>query len=385
MSENDVSPYKICYNTCLGQGSFSKVYLGYHVADPSQQVAIKIINMESSFSIKLRDKIVDEIRILSILRSHPHASIIHCHKIVQLDHRVYIVMDYCRGGELSKMMGQLDPYQIKRYFGQMVSGLLHLKSLNIMHRDIKPSNIMLTEDKSQIKITDFGLAKLGAPSMHDTMCGSPYYMAPEILNELKYDQSADVWSLGVVLYEMVHSKRIYNNVHDIKDLIQAVNSLNINLPISACNDLLQQMLNKDPAARIALEMIEQHPWMIKSSLTCDGLDTSNKLDANTDCGRAYGVDPFYSFWSHTYGESSVEIIHHRIQQTAATAAILVPSISSHDFDQVPRTLPERRWTMQLVDSIKRLSQSVMQHLSFPNPIYDTWTMSRYAPDPVSLE
>lgn len=120
-----------------------------------------------------------------------------------------IVMEYCEQGDLEtfikNQMGRpLPESRIWRYFFQIAEGLLELHSKNILHRDIKSMNIFLTSNDS-IRIGDLGVAKrLESTSAHArNLVGTPYYMSPEILQDIPYNDKSDVWSLGCVLYQLI--------------------------------------------------------------------------------------------------------------------------------------------------------------------------------------
>ena len=123
-------------------------------------------------------------------------------------------MEYCSGGDLMHALRKngkgFDEAKIKEYAKQIVNGLYFLSSKQIIHRDLKPHNILISgndENNMTLKIADFGFAKLLRPTdLTNTICGSPIYMAPEIQFGNKYSVNADMWSLGVILYELFMNK-----------------------------------------------------------------------------------------------------------------------------------------------------------------------------------
>jgi serine/threonine-protein kinase ULK/ATG1 len=121
----------------------------------------------------------------------------------------YFVYEYCNGGTLDKLMQKEGPFPEKRaliFFKQIVEAFKILSRSNIMHRDIKPDNILI--NNGTIKIADFGFCKPleNANELAQTMLGSPIYMAPEVIKGEIYTMKADIWSVGVVLYQMVFGK-----------------------------------------------------------------------------------------------------------------------------------------------------------------------------------
>jgi len=165
-------------------------------------------------------------------------------------------LEYCPNGDLSTFFNKnkgISESEAKGYLKQLSEGLKYLIDNNIFHRDLKPQNILI--DKNNIlKITDFGFAKtINSYEISETFCGSPLYMAPEILTYQKYTDSADLWSVGVIMYEMIFGftpytgNNLYNLVSNIKnnDLI-IPNSKKISYE---CKDLLFSLLQKEPSQR----------------------------------------------------------------------------------------------------------------------------------------
>ena len=182
----------------LGAGNFGKVFLASSAADPDFKVAIKTISKK-----KLHDlhTIRDEIKILSTL---DHPNIIKYYETYESPNYIYLVMEYCQGGELfEKLTNNREEFTEQKCALIMKSLFLavnHCHSNGITHRDLKPENIMYAGD-DRIKIIDFGLSKStikGKPGL-ETMAGTPYYLAPEVLSG-NYGNECDCWSLGVIMY-----------------------------------------------------------------------------------------------------------------------------------------------------------------------------------------
>lgn len=151
-----------------------------------------------------------------------------------------------------------------------MQALWYLKSKNIIHRDLKPHNILLTENNSveRIKIGDFGLAKVISPvDLADTMCGSPLYMAPEILKLEGYDEKSDLWSLGIIIYELIYGHTPFsasNHIH-LQKLLDDFETLTFPTGRSIstdCKDLLSRLLEKTPRKRISIGDLRNHPFFI---------------------------------------------------------------------------------------------------------------------------
>ena len=157
------------------------------------------------------------------------------------------------------------------FMRQLCSGLKHLRSLNLMHRDLKPQNLLLStttkkddEDGKEanetvvLKIADFGFARdLSIHGLADTLCGSPLYMAPEILQYKQYDVKADLWSVGAILFELVSGVPPYtgmNHIQLLKNIEQGEARLPADLNLSAsCVHLIKSLLKKNPIQRLSFE------------------------------------------------------------------------------------------------------------------------------------
>lgn len=333
MDITKVSDYTILKNICIGQGAFSKVYLGHSNDDITQRVAIKEINIHK-ISDKLREKFYEEMNIMNIIKRNPHDNIIKCICITHRVDKIFIVMEYCESGELSKLIKKnLSEDKVKFYFKQIVNAILHLDKLNIVHRDIKPANILLTDNNSKIKITDFGLSRvISNNNMMDTIVGTPFYMSPEILNEKKYNQNTDIWSLGIILYELIygmHPFKYCSNLDDLKDTLNQNNILflpyNKNKVVltNDCINLMKSLLDKNIDSRIKLHDILNHQWFIEKDYIhhdfvviednnvsqqfnpCNSLDTQQRvkpiIGSAPDPWHVKLMDSIWNFGSSTFG------------------------------------------------------------------------------------
>lgn len=277
-----LNPYKVsCYeiyrNYKLGEGNYSEVFLArcldeekiskYKIIDG--MVAVKKISM-INFNSKTIKKIKDEMEIMQLIKNNPHSNIVGCYDIIDDIDTVYIVMEYCVDGDLSKNLDySMNEKIVKSYFSQIVNGLIYLSNNNIIHRDIKPKNILLTNDKKTIKLCDFGLAKImtGLTRMN-TICGSPLYMAPEILNQKNYTNTIDIWSIGIILFEMIFGYHPMVQCKDIEELKNYINENEIAIPpdnfngtISVeCVNILKLLLQKSDKDRINIQNILKHKW-----------------------------------------------------------------------------------------------------------------------------
>uniref|UniRef100_A0A914NIJ6 Protein kinase domain-containing protein n=1 Tax=Meloidogyne incognita TaxID=6306 RepID=A0A914NIJ6_MELIC len=189
----------------LGKGAFGTVYKCKN--SKGQFVAIKRIMNDTA---ALEAKIMRQLN-----RPEFEQYFVQCHKIFQsVDGAICIVMEYCSGGSLEafvKRVGKIDRNSASTFLAQLVKGVQKLHTIGLMHRDLKPANILIGRVGVQIrlKIADFGISKdIPDCSTFLTQCGTPCYMAPEVVEGQRYDKSADVFSLGAIMYFMTRGSHL---------------------------------------------------------------------------------------------------------------------------------------------------------------------------------
>mmetsp|Transcript_60599 Transcript_60599/g.118780 ORF Transcript_60599/g.118780 Transcript_60599/m.118780 type:complete len:504 (-) Transcript_60599:187-1698(-) len=243
----------------LGRGSFAKVYLAIHETTRESRAVKKIDR--TRLSAKLLTNLESEI---SILRDFQHENIVKLYGIKKTREHIYLVLEFCSGGDLHKFIktqGRLSEAVSQRFMRHLASGLVFLWQKQLIHRDIKPQNLLLScqSPGATLKIADFGFARhLATAAMADTLCGSPLYMAPEILTFQRYDGKADLWSAGTVLFEMLVGRPPYGGANQA-ELIQNIRTKEIRLPqgvvLSApCIALIRMLLQRNPQKRASYEM-----------------------------------------------------------------------------------------------------------------------------------
>lgn len=290
-----IGSYEINKNKKLGSGSYSVVYLGRSLTT-DRIVAIKKINL-SGTNENVTKMIKEEITIMEKIKKNPHENIVECIDIIDDIDTVYIIMEYCDGGDISKILGiPINEETAKNYFHQIVSGLKYLADNKIIHRDIKPKNILITNNNTKIKICDFGLAKIKeSMSRIFTICGSPLYMAPELLREKSYDHGVDIWALGMILYELLFGHHPFYRCKDIEELKDTVNNDEIDIPENKlskdCLQMLRLLLEKDDTVRVDLNSIKNHNWL----KNIKPINNSNKLIDEEDDEIFYEDDEDFIF------------------------------------------------------------------------------------------
>ncbi len=264
----------------LGEGTFSTVYLGKYIGANNQfisnntEVAIKVMSTEN-IKPSAMEIIEDELFIMALIKNNPHPNIVECYDIIRGDNRIYIILEYCNSGNLSYIIRKpIKETYTQFYFSQLANGLKYLDKNNIVHRDIKPKNILLTDNHRILKIADFGFAKQNHDNqlLHETICGSPLYMAPEIMHNKSYNNQTDLWSIGMILYEMLFGYHPYHDCKKYNELRDKINDDEMEIPpknntnketSKECLDLLESLLQKDVTKRISWDEFFNNPWINK--------------------------------------------------------------------------------------------------------------------------
>jgi serine/threonine protein kinase len=258
--------YYLDWSIRLGAGSFATVYRGVD-KNTNAPVAIKVIDL-SKASQRERSYLQREINTMKKLN---HPNLVRLHHVSEDPSQMYFVMEYCGGGELRAFItkhGRLSEAIARHFLCQIASGLRHLHEKKIVHRDLKPHNILLSEDSddAEVKIADFGFAREIDPThLMDSYLGSPLYMAPEILLKKRYSNKTDLWSIGVIFYEMLTGKPIfYDEVKTKEELIAKVTGSDIFYPpyiSQGAVKLLKGLLTRDSNTRLTWDGFFDHEYL----------------------------------------------------------------------------------------------------------------------------
>ena len=295
-----VGPYRIIEK--IGSGAFAAVFKAVHTVT-SIIVALKCIPKE-----KLRDKTQFELlqREVKVMRKMDHPFIVPLFEVLDDDKNFYIVIEYVENGNLLDHINEskgLQEEQAKKIFYQIITAIEYLhEKQHVMHRDLKAENVLLDRCMN-IRLADFGLSKAfsKAEPFLQSICGSPHYVSPEIINEKPYSTAADIWSAGVLLYAMVVGVLPFHD-DNLTNLLQSILSVNPFIPHSLSpelRDFLTKLLVKDPKLRIKIPSIKQHPWMseyFSSPSAADDMKNLKIMEVQAlDTGvvtdmRAFGYD-----------------------------------------------------------------------------------------------
>lgn len=252
----------------LGKGSHGKVLLAERVGAPAEQYAIKILKKKHVVDSKQLEHTLTEKKILAGF-SHPF--LVSLRHAMQTDTKIYFVMEFLRGGELFqhlKRVVRFQEEQAKFFCACLVAALGHLHNADYIYRDLKPENILL-DDEGYVKLTDFGLAKhVKVSELALTFCGTPEYLAPEIILNKGCNRAADWWSLGVLTYEMLFGAPPFYT-KDVQEMYKRTLLNQVKFPSKinvsrAGLDFIAGLLVKVPSLRLgsvadALEVMS-HPW-----------------------------------------------------------------------------------------------------------------------------
>eukprot|EP01095_Lingulamoeba_sp_RSL-Kostka_P000758 TRINITY_DN1104_c0_g1_i1.p1 TRINITY_DN1104_c0_g1~~TRINITY_DN1104_c0_g1_i1.p1 ORF type:complete len:249 (+),score=96.84 TRINITY_DN1104_c0_g1_i1:436-1182(+) len=225
---------------------------------------------------------------IEILTRVKHANIICLKEIMEDPETLYIITELVTGGELFDKIVELGAYteaDAALLVRKMVSAIDYLHKMNIVHRDLKPENLLLKDsnDVSEIKLADFGLSKIvGQKVMMQTACGTPGYVAPEVLNATGYDKEVDLWSIGVITYILLCGfPPFYND--SLPLLFEQIMKAEYDYPpdywddiSDTAKDFIDRLLMVDPAKRLTTEQALDHPWLAGDAPTTV-LKTKNKI------------------------------------------------------------------------------------------------------------
>ncbi|XP_014724348.1 PREDICTED: serine/threonine-protein kinase Nek5 isoform X2 [Sturnus vulgaris] len=203
----------------IGEGSFGKIFLAKGKMD-NEPCVIKEINL-TKMPVKEKEASEKEVILLAKMK---HANIVTFYASLQEKNKLYIVMEYCDGGDLMKRINMqhgvlFDEDQILSWFVQISLGLKHIHDKKILHRDVKAQNVFLSNNGKVAKLGDFGIARQlnSTTEFAHTCVGTPYYLSPEICENRPYNNKTDIWSLGCVLYELCALKHPFqgNSLHEL--------------------------------------------------------------------------------------------------------------------------------------------------------------------------
>ncbi|XP_022961147.1 CBL-interacting serine/threonine-protein kinase 24 isoform X2 [Cucurbita moschata] len=279
----------------VGEGTFAKVKFACNT-ETKEGVAMKVMAKSSILKHKMVEQIKREISIMKIVR-HPH--IVRLHEVLASQTKIYIILEFVSGGELYDKIvlhKKIPEFESRRYFQQLIDAVAHCHSKGVYHRDLKPENLLLDAD-GNLKVSDFGLSALsqqGVELLHTT-CGTPNYVAPEVLRGQGYDgAAADIWSCGVILYVLMAGYLPFSE-SGLPTLNMKINAAEYSCPYwfsPGAKSLIQKILDPNPKTRIRIEEIRKDPWFRRNYMPAK---LGEVEEVNLDDVRAvfYGIENEY--------------------------------------------------------------------------------------------
>ena len=249
----------------IGRGKFSTVYVCKDTKE-GLDFAVKVVSKtglnDTEFAL-LRSEI-------AVLKQIDHPNAVALDSVYETKFDIKIVMELVAGGEMfNHIVGRprLCEDEARRVVNPIAKALRYLHSIGIVHRDIKPENILCNKDFTVVKLADFGLSKLVSPNeLLYHPCGTPLYVAPEVLEQTGYSTPADMWSVGVIMFLVLRGRLPY----DFQSRDEAISTItNTSLDFNdrvwckttkRCRDVVSCLLQQDPASRLSAERLLAQPW-----------------------------------------------------------------------------------------------------------------------------
>ncbi|KAM4720253.1 cGMP-dependent protein kinase 1-like [Anableps anableps] len=262
----------------LGVGGFSRVELVHLKTDPSRSFAMKVLKKHQIVNTRQQDHVLSERRIM--MEAH-NQFIIRLYRTFRDSKFLYMLQEACLGGELWCLLrdrGSFDDAATRFYTGCVIEALIYLHSKGIIYRDLKPENILL-DHRGYAKLGDFGFAKkVGLGKKTWTFCGTPEYVAPEIILTRGHDSSADCWSLGILVFELLSGSPPFSSSDPMKTysiILRGIDMIDFPKKISkSAANLIKRLCRDNPTERLGnqkngVKDVQKHKWF--EGFSWDGL------------------------------------------------------------------------------------------------------------------
>ncbi|XP_050272497.1 CBL-interacting serine/threonine-protein kinase 21 isoform X1 [Quercus robur] len=277
LAAHNIGKYKL--GRTIGEGTFAKVKLGVDNTN-GQYVAIKIIDKHMVLESNLKYQVQREIRTMKLLH---HPNIVRIHEVIGSKTKIYIVMEHVSGGQLTDKMSyvkKLEEWEARKLFQQLIDAVDYCHNKGVYHRDLKPENLLM-DHKGNLKVSDFGLSALQKPGgILTTACGSPCYVAPELLLNKGYNgAAADVWSCGVILFEILAGHLPFDD-RNLINLYKKISRAEYTFPLwftKGQKKLLFRIFDPNPRTRITIPEIIEDEWFQKDYVPACGYEIDDKI------------------------------------------------------------------------------------------------------------
>mmetsp|Transcript_43689 Transcript_43689/g.81471 ORF Transcript_43689/g.81471 Transcript_43689/m.81471 type:complete len:342 (+) Transcript_43689:76-1101(+) len=317
-SEDFDSIYEVDESNCIGTGKFAVVHMCNRRNQPEKKYALKVINTRVGDMASL-NRIHEEINILQVLGNHPGlVSLMDVDE--SLPGAIRLVLELCEGGELYDRIQQKQYYpeqEAKAAVRCLLEAVAYIHSHGIMHRDLKPENILLASrvSNTELKISDFGLAKMSKdyprrlPRSH-SICGSDFYLAPEVIKQEEYGREIDIWALGVITYVLLSGALpFFHNV--LHKLYRQIVERDLSFPDQAWKnvskgalDFILRLLQVRPGDRLTADQALSHPWLRNGS-------SAASFNSFTTANSSNGMAPTANYYNQYggYGGMPRPVLH----------------------------------------------------------------------------
>jgi len=252
---------------CLGKGAFGSVYRALNWGT-GETVAVKQVKLETLGQADLKTIMLE----IDLLKSLTHSNIVKYKGSVKSAESLYIILEFCENGSLHsicKNFGKFPEPLVALYMSQVLQGLRYLHEQGVIHRDIKGANILTTKE-GLVKLADFGVATKQSGLDQSSVVGTPYWMAPEVIELSGATTAADIWSVGCTVIELIDGKPPYHKLQPMQALFRIVNDDHPPIPGSASKllrEFLMECFQKNPNLRIDAKRLLKHPWILSAKRT----------------------------------------------------------------------------------------------------------------------
>ncbi|XP_058098546.1 CBL-interacting serine/threonine-protein kinase 23-like isoform X3 [Magnolia sinica] len=278
----------------LGEGTFAKVKFARNV-ELGENVAIKIIDKDKILRHEMIGQIKREISTMKLIK---HPNVIQMYEVMASKTKIYIVLEFVTGGELFDRIarhGKMKEDEARKYFQQLIDAVDYCHSRGVFHRDLKPENLLL-DSSGVLKVSDFGLSALPQQVREDgllhTTCGTPNYVAPEVINNKGYDGAkADLWSCGVILFVLMAGYLPFEE-SNLMTLYKKITKADFTLPSwfsSSAKKLIKRILDPNPSTEpenLVVETREERPMIMNAFQL---ISTSQGLNLSTLFEKEMGI------------------------------------------------------------------------------------------------
>ncbi|XXG52706.1 hypothetical protein AAC387_Pa03g0962 [Persea americana] len=255
----------------IGEGTFAKVKFARN-SETGDPVALKILDKEKVLKHKMVEQSLQIKREIAIMKLIKHPNVVRLYEVMGSRTKIFIVLEFVTGGELFDKIvnhGQMREDEARRYLQQLINAVDYCHSRGVYHRDLKPENLLL-DANGNLKVSDFGLSALsqqvGDDGLLHTTCGTPNYVAPEVLNDRGYDgATADLWSCGVILFVLLAGYLPFDD-SNLLTLYKKISTAEFSCPSwfsLGAMKLITRILDPNPMTRITIPEILEDEWFKK--------------------------------------------------------------------------------------------------------------------------